>query len=421
MSVQFPPGRALDFAALTDHSEFFGETNICFFEGGLPCTSDAECDTAQGQVCSLPDPLSLFTFVPGHVLTQQGTCVPRGYDSISCRLARESLTQLRPGIGVEQWGAYVETENPQRFPFCQEGDTCLRQARNVWQQIQAAAQEAYEPCTFTSFIGYEYTGQPGMGQCSNNQAPCFADQDCTGGATCTPNSGGGNNLHRNIIFRSDDVVDRPISYIEAPTGCGTGAECQHGGAIASPEAMLQALQQQCLHNPAHPRCDAVSIPHNANISGGAMFLLPQSLDEAHIRAELEPLVELFQIKGGSECRFAAQHPGAWDTTDELCDFEVIDFAKLGGPFLPDPDATTILPNSFVRSVLKSGLQYQSTRWCTPPRGGQRAGLLRGVASVCALAYACGAGRAAWCGASARWQAQGSASGVAASPPQRSRR
>jgi hypothetical protein len=41
-----------------------------------------------------------------------------------------------------------------------------------------------------------------------------------------------------------------------------------------------------------------------------MFLLPESLGEANIRAELEPLVELFQIKGGSECRFSAQHPGA---------------------------------------------------------------------------------------------------------------
>jgi hypothetical protein len=352
-TIQFPPGRGLDFAALTDHSEFFGETNICFFEGP-PCTSDAQCDTAQGQFCSLPNPL-----------TQKQTCVPLGYDSTNCALSREALTQLRSGFGIEQWGSYVEAESPSRFPFCQEADTCIRQAENVWQQIQAAAKEAYERCTFTSFIAYEYTGQPGMGQCSNNQAPCFANQDCADGATCTPNSGGGNNLHRNIIFRNDDVVGLPISYIEAPTGCGQGAECRQGGALASPEAMLQALKQQCVDNPARPRCDAVSIPHNANISGGAMFLLPESLSEARIRAEMEPLVELFQIKGGSECRFSAQQPGAWNTTDELCDFEAIDFAKLGGPFIPEPDATTILPNSFVRNVLKSGLQYQQVLGINP--------------------------------------------------------
>src|SRR5262249_24854205 len=121
---------------------------------------------------------------------------------------------------------------------------------------------------------------------------------------------------------------------------------------------------------AHPRCDAVSIPHNSNISGGAMFLLPESLGEANIRAEMEPLVELFQIKGGSECRFSARHPRAWNTNNELCDFEVIDYAKMGGPYvpaplLPDPDATTILPNSFVRNVLKSGLQYQQTHGVSP--------------------------------------------------------
>jgi hypothetical protein len=28
-----------------------------------------------------------------------------------------------------------------------------------------------------------------MDQCSNNQASCFVGQDCTGGATCTPNTG----------------------------------------------------------------------------------------------------------------------------------------------------------------------------------------------------------------------------------------
>ena len=82
-TIQFPPGRALDFAALTDHSEFFGETNICFFEG-LQCTSDAQCDTAHGEFCS----------------SLAGRCVPRGYDSINCRLSRESLTQLRAGIGI---------------------------------------------------------------------------------------------------------------------------------------------------------------------------------------------------------------------------------------------------------------------------------------------------------------------------------
>jgi hypothetical protein len=347
-TVQLPPGRALDFAAITDHSEFFGETNICFFEGPS-CSSDAECDVSRGQSCS-----------------RAGKCVPRGYDSINCILSRDAVTQLRMGIGAQQWGAYVSNENPQRFPFCKEGQTCLKQAHNIWEQIQAAAEEAYDRtarCSFTSFIAYEYTGQPGMGQCANTQAPCWANEDCTGGASCQTNTGGANNLHRNIIFRNEDVVDLPISYMEKPTGCGKGKACEHGGALASPEAMLQSLKQQCLENSAHPRCDVLSIPHNSNISGGAMFLLPETVREAKTRAAMEPLAELHQIKGNSECRYSAQYPGAWNTTDELCDFESLNFAKLAGPVITDP--AQILPNSFVRNVLKEGLRYQQTHGLNP--------------------------------------------------------
>jgi uncharacterized protein DUF3604 len=104
--------------------------------------------------------------------------------------------------------------------------SCL--ARNVWKQIQRDTEEAYDrtaACTFTSFIAYEYTAMPALGQCSNTQAPCFAIDDCSGGATCLPNSGGANNLHRNIIFRNDGAVEVPLSYAEAPIGCGKGDNC----------------------------------------------------------------------------------------------------------------------------------------------------------------------------------------------------
>jgi hypothetical protein len=88
-----------------------------------------------------------------------------------------------------------------------------------------------------------------------------------------------------------------------------------------------------------------------------MFLMPENEHEARVRGELEPLVEIFQIKGGSECRFSAKNPGAWDTLDELCDFENMSFAKLAGAYLPDPTATQILPQSYVRNVLKMGIAY----------------------------------------------------------------
>jgi hypothetical protein len=44
--------------------------------------------------------------------------------------------------------------------------------------------------------------------------------------------------------------------------------------------------------------------------------------------------------------------------DEFGDFETISYTRFGGPFLPDPNATTMLPNDYVRNVLKEGLKYQ---------------------------------------------------------------
>jgi hypothetical protein len=345
--------RPLDFTAVTDHSEWLGENNICFFEPTRTCATDADCPT--GQTCAGELDPDKATGAP--------VCVPRGYRSEVCTLARDDVSRLRPGLGAQAFGTYVLVENPQRFPFCREPgnsreDTCTFQAGNVWQQIISDAEEAYDrssQCSFTSFVAYEYTSMPGMGECVGTGAPCFQDPDC-GGATgsCQANTGGGNNLHRNIIFRNLNVPDLPISYVDVPTGCGKGNNCQHDGALASPVQMLEALRRECNRS---NNCDFLSIPHNSNLSGGAMFLLPENEHEARVRGELEPLVEIFQIKGSSECRFSALRPGAWNTVDELCDFENMHFAKLGGPYLPDPSAVTIPPSSYVRNALKLGIAY----------------------------------------------------------------
>jgi len=361
--LQFPPGRALDFAAITDHAEFFGEDNICWYEPTQSCSQSSEC------------PADQFCFA--------GNCVPVGYDSQACILGREEVNKLRGGLGQALFGSYVTSENPRRFPFCQQNSpngTCANQAKNIWQQIQLDANNAYDQtaqCSFTSFIAYEYTGMPAMGQCVADSTACFQDApDCdhAGKICCTSTSqpgcenkfvGGGNNLHRNVIFRNDDVIDKPITYIEAPTGCGNGGECDHQAPIASPQTLLTKLEDDCLHNPRHPRCDVLTIPHNGNLSGGAMFLMPQSFEEALLRAQMEPLVELFQIKGTSECQFLAANPGVWGTTDELCNFETMNFARIGGPFIPTPDAVSIPPNSFVRNVLKQGLVFQNQTGLNP--------------------------------------------------------
>jgi len=118
-TAQLPKGRTLDFAAITDHSEFLGETNICFFEGGNACQDDSECGDP-GQICSPLDQ----------------RCVPRGYDSPSCGILRQEITRVRGGRGELLLGINVSPEFPTRLPFCNEagagGDsTCLFQAQNV--------------------------------------------------------------------------------------------------------------------------------------------------------------------------------------------------------------------------------------------------------------------------------------------------
>jgi hypothetical protein len=194
-----------------------------------------------------------------------------------------------------------------------------------------------------------------------------------------PGSGGFDNMHRNIIFRNDDVLELPISNLEAPVGCGTGSGCDRPKPypIGSPQQLLEDLRDRCkLHPSDHPRCDVLSIPHNSNVSGGAMFLTPETLDEAKIRSDMEPLVEMLQIKGSSECRFLASMPGAWGATDEQCGFENYNYNRLNGFWIAPEDRTpeNLPPNAYVRNTLKNGIAYEAQNGVNPFKLGFVGGL-----------------------------------------------
>ena len=164
---------------------------------------------------------------------------------------------------------------PTRFPLCGTDDEdCVAETSMVWEDEQAAAEEFYDRCTFTTFAAYEWTGNPG-----------------------------GANIHRNVIFRNDVVPELPTSYIEAP----------------KPQQLWSALDSQCLSG--LPGCDVLSIPHSSNFSQGLMFEptnadgSPLSKEDAEFRASIEPLVEIHQHKGNSECKLNVL------TNDEDCGFE----------------------------------------------------------------------------------------------------
>ena len=145
------------------------------------------------------------------------------------------------------------------------------------------------------------------------------------------------------------------------------------------EELWDYLEQDCLANT--PGCDAVTIPHNSNISAGLMFQNP-GVSSDHIpeepttraqalrRARWEPLIELTQHKGESECDSRLE---LW-AGDEFCNEEKFFYDTFGGKptgvneWIPDwlrgmagdlvpPTVDPTAPN-FVRWALKEGLRQQ---------------------------------------------------------------
>ena len=283
----------LDFAAVTDHSEFFGELTLC------------------------SDPSSLV------------------YNHETCRLMREG-----GGAGMFPFVRVVLMKEPKRIAdICGEtGAACDEASVSLWQMTQDMAEDAYDRssrCQFTSFVGYEHTG--------------------------TPDS---NNYHRNVIFRNHDVPERAISYVETPTD----------------RELWEQLSEQCLNGA--PDCDVLVIPHNSNLGSGSMFPSYISGFEtkesaramAQLRNAMEPVMEVFQHEGNSEC--FSGFADILGEPDELCDVE--QYRKTGehidiqgNPYVVEIceegeigrrgfiGRGRISKNDFYRSVLLTGLQDEA--------------------------------------------------------------
>ena len=279
--------RPLDFAAVTDHAEFFGEVLLC--------------DT------------------PGSPV----------YDSQQCQLLRQvEAPEDRFPVTVA-WLAPAGVPNPSHHVICNEpGVDCTGAAVSVWQEIQAAAEQVYDrtaACSFTSFVGYEYTASPL-----------------------------GRHLHRNVIFRNQHVPPSVSSYIETARG-------------GIPQGFWSAIENTCLN--AGTGCDAVIIPPNPNLSNGRQFFDPADATEALRRQTLEPLVEMHQIKGNSECRFDRLANAGAGTADELCTFEQ-ELVPHQGPGAPSPPPIGRYPlRNMVRNALKDGLAFEDKLGVNPFRFG----------------------------------------------------
>ncbi len=239
--------RALDFAAVTDHAEWMGEVEVC-----------TDSDTP-------------------------------GYDTGSCRIFRgEEDSWLAWLFGVEGNDARIVGVvgiGGRNGEVCGPGSTaCRRATKSVWDRTREAAERFYDrssECRFTTFSGWEYSRSPGRSK-----------------------------VHRNVLFRNENVPELPISWMDTPTE----------------QQLWQRLHERCLD--LDVGCDVIAIPHNPNLSNGNMFHvgyrdlpLAQQQEQADLRASLEPLVEMMQIKGESEC--ANGMYGVNGGADELCGFEKV--------------------------------------------------------------------------------------------------
>jgi hypothetical protein len=288
--------RPLDFAAVTDHSEFLGQISVC-----------------------TRDPWRLGYWWPHCVMTR----------------ANHFWTQL---VAASWWTSLGGmSEDPKEKSFACTLSDCDAAASATWQEIQQAAEDAYDrtaQCRFTSFVGYEYTESPQS-----------------------------YNLHRNVIFRNEHVPPVAISSYE------TGSESFPG--------LWKRLRAECLEG--KPGCDVLAIPHNSNLAGGLMFRDPASREEGSERAFFEPLVEMTQHKGASECRYDRLAGRGVGTADELCTFEQIagdNLQMLGsvdGELLAEKAAYVpvdrFAERDMVRNALKAGLGIEQKIGVNPFRMG----------------------------------------------------
>ena len=183
----------------------------------------------------------------------------------------------------------------------EEDARAILYAQQTWAEIVAAADGHNDPGRFTTFAAYEYSPPlPGRGK-----------------------------IHRNVIFRNSTVPRKAVSAFDALTEID----------------LWEQLNEGC-----QAPCEFITIPHNPNKTWGLAFA-NHTIDgdiytkaDWQLRDQFEPLVEMYQIKGNSECAIGV------GTTDEECGFE---------QFLPRcEDGQTIgciASTSMARDGLKIGL------------------------------------------------------------------
>ena len=196
--------------------------------------------------------------------------------------------------------------------------------QTAWQETIKAADEANDPGRFTAFIGYEWTSNTG-----------------------------GNNLHRNVIFRDNGAKAGQMEPFITMKPLGSD----------NPRDLwkwMTAYEQKTGGK-------LLAIAHNGNLSNGRMFPIVESftgkpIDRAYAqeRARWERLYEATQMKGDGET-----HPFL-SRNDEFASFERWDKGNLDLSEVKKPE---MLEFEYARPALKNGLKLERQLGVNPYKFG----------------------------------------------------
>ncbi len=198
-------------------------------------------------------------------------------------------------------------------------------ATSIWSRSTAIMEKFNDPGRFTAFIAFEWTS----------------------------NAGGGNNLHRNVIYRDGkDLADKVLPVTTF--------------ASENPEDLWKWMADWEKTTGGR----LLAIPHNGNLSNGRMFELqtflggPMTREWAEQRQRWEPLFEAIQMKGQSE-----SHPSL-STTDEFAvGYELWDRGNLNLV----PKKPGMIEHEYLRQALKDGLKAEQDLGANPFKYGMAAG------------------------------------------------
>jgi hypothetical protein len=191
---------------------------------------------------------------------------------------------------------------------------------SVWAKYTALAEQYNEPGRFTALIGYEWTSVPG-----------------------------GNNLHRNVIYRDGKATADQMFPFSAWNS-------------EDPEKLWAWMAKYEQRTGGR----LLAIPHNGNLSNGRMFELatftgqPLTRAYAEQRARYEVLQEIVQTKGNSETHPTLSPNDEFAGDLGVAGWEYGNLTMEGSPLTP-----AMMPTTYVRAGLLRGLELQASLGVNP--------------------------------------------------------